>query len=165
MPDVLAHVLIGYTIGTVLSIHYNWVGPESVTLVMIGALSPDFVKIRLLVPSDTVASLLGIPFAWTPLHTLGGSAIVILLGSLVLAREYRRQVIALLTIGALSHHALDLLLLTPTGYSYAVFWPLTEYRIPSGGLYRSSDRWPTVVAGLLATVAWYVRYRGESRSQ
>lgn len=85
MADVLTHVLVGFVIGTVLSIRYEWMGPEHVTLVMIGALSPDFVKISLVVPDYTVATSLGIPFSWSPLHTLGGSVIVVLLGALLLA--------------------------------------------------------------------------------
>ena len=54
--------------------------------------------------------------------------------------------IALFPLGALSHHALDLALLNVSGYSYAVFWPLTEYRPPSGDLYLSSDPCPVLVA-------------------
>lgn len=159
MADVLTHVLVGYIIGTSLAIRYEWMGPRHVTLVMIGALSPDFVKISLVIPSAAVADVLGVPFSWSPLHTVGGSVVVILLGSLLLAPRFRKRAILLLAIGAASHHVLDVALLTSTGYSYAVFWPLTEYRPPSGGLYRSSDRWPALVAGLVATVVWLVRRR------
>lgn len=73
MPDILTHVLVGFSIGTVLSFRYEWLGPEYVTLVMIGALSPDFTKIALVVPDWTVSSLLGIPFSWGAFHVLGGS--------------------------------------------------------------------------------------------
>ena len=79
------------------------------------------------------------------LQTLSGSILVILLGSLLLAPGYRRHAIALFLLGALSHHALDLALLNASGYSYAVFWPITEYYPPSGDLYRSSDPWPALV--------------------
>jgi len=44
--------------------------------------------------------------------------------------------------------------MTSTGYSYAAFWPLTEYRLPAGGLYLSTDRWPALVAGLCAVLVW-----------
>ncbi|WP_049890338.1 metal-dependent hydrolase [Natronorubrum sulfidifaciens] len=159
MADVLTHVLVGYIIGTLLSIRYERVQPTHVTLVMIGALSPDFVKIELLVPDGLVMALLGVPFSWSPLHTLGGTVLVICLGSLLLAPEYRAQALALFAIGALSHHTLDVLLMTPTGDAYAVFWPLTEYRLPAGGLYLSSDRWPALVAGLVAVVVWSVARR------
>ena len=55
------------------------------------------------------------------------------------APEYRRHAIALFLLGVLSHHALDVALLNVSGYSYAVFWPLTEYHPPPGDMYRSSD--------------------------
>lgn len=164
MADVLTHVLVGYVIGTVLAFRYEWMGSQHVTLVMIGALSPDFVKISLVISDELVASTLGMPFSWSPLHTLGGSVLVVLLGALALAPEYRKQAIVLFAIGAASHHVLDVALLTSTGYSYAVFWPLTEYRPPSGGLYRSSDRWPALVAGLAAVIVWAVSRRFDDNS-
>ncbi|WP_076609733.1 metal-dependent hydrolase [Natronorubrum thiooxidans] len=161
MPDVLTHVLVGYVIGMLLSVRHEGVRPAHVTLVMIGALSPDFAKIQLFVPDGLVAAVLSVSFSWSPLHTLTGTVLVVCLGALLAAPGCRRLVIALLVIGALSHHALDLLLMTPTGEAYGVFWPITEYRLPAGGLYLSSDRWPALVSGLAAIGAWALarRYR------
>ena len=89
-------------------------------------------------------------------YTRLGGTVVVLLGSLLIAPEYRRRAIALFVVGALSHHVLDLLLISTTGYSYAVFWPVTEVRFPRGDLYLSSDRGPVVVVGVLAVVVWCV---------
>ncbi|MCU4975426.1 metal-dependent hydrolase [Halobacteria archaeon AArc-m2/3/4] len=162
MPDLLTHVIVGYIVGTLLSMRYVWMKPAHVTLVMIGALSPDFAKIQLVVPDGVAASILGVPFSWSPLHTVGGTVLVLCLGTLFFAPEYRMRALVLLAIGAGSHHVLDVLLLTPTGYAYAVFWPLTEYRPPSGGLYVSTDRWPAVVAGISALFVWAIaHYRDE----
>lgn len=158
MTDVLTHVLVGYVVGVALSMRYAWVRPAHVTLVMVGALSPDFVKIGLFLHEDLVAAALGIPFSWEPLHALGGNLIVLLLGALCIPPGQRRRVFSLLAAGAVTHHVLDVALLTVTGYAYAVFWPLTGYHPPSGGLYLSSDRWPALVAGTLAAVAWILRY-------
>ncbi|WP_265110680.1 metal-dependent hydrolase [Halosolutus halophilus] len=154
MPDLLTHVLVGYVLGTLLAVSDERLGPESVPLVMLGALSPDFVKLKLVLPSETVQAVLGIPFSWTPLHTLGGSVLVVGLGALLVAPDHRRQTIALFALGAASHHALDVLLLTVTGYSYAVLWPLSGYHFPAPNLYLSSDRWPALVAGLAAALVW-----------
>ena len=126
---------------------------------LIRALSPDVIKISLVFPDEVVQTLLAVPFSWSPLHTLGGSVLVILLSSLLLASEYRRHVILLVLLGALSHHALDLALLNVSGYSYAVFWPLTEYRPPSGDLYRSSDPWPALVTAAGAALVRVVDRR------
>ena len=79
---------------------------------------------------------------------------VILLAVLLLAPEYRKPALLLLVVRADSHHVLDLLLQNASGYAYPVLWPLTEYSPPAGMLYRSSDRWPLVVAGLVAAVVW-----------
>lgn len=166
VTDVLTHVLVGYVIGTLLSIRYERVRRAHVTLVMVGALSPDFTKIDLFFPDEFVSYLLGIPFSWAPLHVLGGTIVVVLFGSLLLAPEYRRDAIVLVAIGAASHHVLDLGLMTSTGYSYAAFWPLTEYRPPSGGLYLSTDRWPALVSGLCAVLVWAAERRvGVRRSE
>ena len=68
----------------------------------------------------------------------------------------------LLALGAVSHHALDMLLINPSGYSYAVFWPLTTYHSPTPTLFRSSDRLPALVTGSAAVDVWYFRwYRGD----
>ena len=159
VTDVLTHVLVGYVIGTLLSIRYARLRRAHVTLVMIGALSPDFTKIDLVFPDELVSYLLDIPFSWAPLHLLGGTIVVTLFASLLFAPEYRRDVVVLVAIGAASHHVLDLGLMTSTGYSYAAFWPLTEYRLPAGGLYLSTDRWPALVAGLCAVLVWALERR------
>lgn len=154
MPDVLTHVLIGYVLGMALAVRYKWVRAPHVTLVMLGALSPDFVKVALVVPGVTVESILGLPFSWLPLHTLGGNLVVIAVAALLVSPEYRKRAFLLMALGAASHHALDLLLLNASGYAYPVLWPLTEYHPPAGMLYSSYDRWPVVVAAAIAVVVW-----------
>nr|WP_086009510.1 metal-dependent hydrolase [Natrialba chahannaoensis] len=164
VADVLTHVLAGYVIGTLLSMRYEWMRPAHVTLVMIGALVPDFVKIELLLPDPAVSFLLGIPFSWAPLHTLIGTLIVALLGSLFVSPNLRRRAFALIVVGVVSHHILDIVLVTTTGYSYAVFWPLSEFRFPAADLFLSSDRWPALVAATSAFVVWlFSRHRYGSR--
>jgi len=160
MPDLLTHVLVGYSIGTLLSARYEQVRTAQVTLVMVGALSPDFRKIAPLLPTTPLELVTGGPISWTPLHTFGGSVLVVLLGSLLIAPEYRRRAVVLTAIGAASHHVLDVALLTATGEAYAVFFPISTYRPPSLGLYLSTDRWPAAVAGVLAASSWAVRRYG-----
>ncbi|ELY26013.1 hypothetical protein C500_16467 [Natrialba magadii ATCC 43099] len=159
VADVLTHVLAGYVIGSLLSMRYEWMRPAHVTLVMIGALAPDFVKIELLLPDPAVSFLLGVPFSWAPLHTLVGTLIVALLGSLFVAPKLRRRALALIVVGVVSHHILDIVLVTATGYSYAVFWPISDYRFPAADLFLSSDRWPALVAGASALVVWFLNRR------
>ena len=162
MADVLTHVLVGYILGTLLSFRYEWLRPAHVTLVMVGALTPDLVKIQLVAPDERIAAILGVSFSWSPLHTLVGSVLLIGLGALLLGPTHRKQALALFELGVLSHHVLDILLFTPTGEAYAILWPFLEYRPPAGDLFLSSDRWPALVAGCGALLVWVVNRRRDS---
>jgi hypothetical protein len=157
MADVLTHVLVGYILGTVFSFRSEWVRAPQVTLVMLGALSPDIVKIKLLLSAEMVELALGMPFSWRPLHTPTGSFLVVGLGALLVSAEHRNRVFVLLAVGAGSHHILDVLLINPSGYAYPLCWPLTDYRPPRGMLYLSSDRLPVLVAGTVAAIVWKVQ--------
>lgn len=160
LPDVLTHVLVGYAVGTLLAARVEDLGPEAVTATMAGALSPDFVKIKLLLPDAAVEKALGSPFSWAPLHAVPGAIVVALLTGLLVGRAYRRSTVALVALGAATHLFLDSLLIKPSGYAAALFVPFLDYRFPAGMLYVSSDRWPTAVAATLAACVWtWSRYR------
>jgi len=77
MPDLLTHVLVAYILATLLSARYEWLTPQFVTLVMLGAIVPDLTKIRLLIDSALIESLLTIPFDWNAIHTTGGALVAI----------------------------------------------------------------------------------------
>ena len=159
MAELLTHVLAAYILATALSWHYGWIDPRYVTIAMAGAITPDLSRFDLLIPAEWIEATFGLPFSWGAFHTLGGTTFVVAIGTLLVPRRYRLRVFAMLMLGALSHHALDLLLLNPSGHSYAVFWPATQYHPPSPGLYLSTDRWPALVAGLVAAVVWAVDRR------
>ena len=160
MPDLLAHVLIAYSVCRVLSWRYPWITTQYITLGMVGAFIPDLVKIKLLVPSWQVEQLLGIPFRWGSFATGGGVLLSTLIGIVLLAATERRKGGVLLTLGALTHLATDSLLLTPTGRSTQLFWPLSQYTTPSPGLYLSTQPEATLVTGILAAGVYTIhRYR------
>jgi hypothetical protein len=159
MPDVLTHVFVGYVLGSLLAARVDRLESGHVTLVMAGALSPDFTKIKLLLPDATVEAALGVPFSWFPLHALGGTVVVSLLAGLVVDPRHRRLTVVLVALGAGSHFLLDGLLLTPTGHTAAFLWPLSTYRPPAGMLYLSTDRLPALVAGSGAGIVWVWRRR------
>ena len=154
MPDLLSHAFIAYTAGTLLALRYPWLTPPYVTVGMAGAFIPDIAKVDLVVDHALVGDLLGIPFDWLGIHTLGGAAVAALVGVTLAASEYRRRVAALLALGAASHLAADAFLIKASGHSYPVLWPLTGYHPPTPGLYLSTDVWPSVVTGALALAAW-----------
>lgn len=154
MPDLLTHALVMYVVLTVASWRVEWLAPRYVTVGMMGAMIPDLTKVRLVVPSYRVESVLEIPFDWFALHTLGGSLVSVLIGTVLVPPRYRTRVFSLLALGATSHLLLDALLINPSGYSYALLWPLTGYQPPTPGLYLSTDRWPALVTGTLAALVW-----------
>jgi len=149
MPDLLTHVLVGYILGTLLTLNSE-TGRQLTTVVMLGAILPDLTKIKLVIPDALVEATLGIPFSWYALHTLGGVLITTTVGALFVEESRRRQVFALLFGGALSHLFLDSLLIKPSGYASVVWWPFLTTALPTPGLYLSSDRWPAILTGLLA---------------
>ncbi len=159
MADLLTHVLVGYSLATLLSFRYEWITPRYVTVAMAGALIPDMNRAELLVSEHAVQAALGVPFSWGAFHTMGGSLVAVGIGALLVHPEIRLRVAALLFVGMASHHALDLFLTNPSGHSYAVLWPLSGYNPPTPNWYLSSDRWPAAASGLLAAGVWYVRYR------
>lgn len=163
MPDLLAHALIAYSLATSLSWRYEWLSPSYVTVAMAGAFIPDLTKISLLVSDSAIESMLGVPFDWFALHTLGGSLVSLAIGVVLVASSERRRVAALLGLGAASHLFADALLLNPSGRSYAVFWPLSYYHPPTPGLYLSTDPQPTIVAAAVAAVVFVAARRRRRR--
>lgn len=159
MPDLLTHALVGFVVGTALSWRDDRVTAPFVTLVMVGALSPDLNRIELLVPDPTVETLVGIPWTWTPLHRLGGTVLVVAVAALLVHRRHRRLTVALLAAGATSHYALDFLLYKPSGLTSPLLWPFTVHRFAVEGIYLSSDRWLAVVAGGAALCVWLIDRR------
>lgn len=159
MAELLTHVLVAYVLATGLSIRYEWITPEYVTMAMIGAVVPDLYRFGMIVSSETIGAAFGVPFSWAGIHTLLGSVLVVCVGTLLVTPRERLRAFLLLTLGMLSHHVLDLLLVSVSGYSYSVFWPLSAYHPPTPGIYLSSDRWPLPLTAAVAAGVWYVRYR------
>jgi len=92
---------------------------------MAGAMLPDLNRLKWVVSPETAESVLGLSVSWRPMHSIGGVTIAICIGALLVRPQYRRAVAILLTVGALSHFALDLLLVPPAG-SYRYLWPITS---------------------------------------
>ncbi|MEF8777262.1 MAG: hypothetical protein V5A43_12280 [Haloarculaceae archaeon] len=76
-----------------------------------------------------------------------------------LPHRQRRRVGALLALGATSHLIADALLLTASGHSYPLRWPLTDVAPATPGFYLSTDGWPSVALGTLALAIWPVDRR------
>ena len=154
MPDLLSHAFMAFTICTLLSLRYDWLSGEYVTVGMAGAFIPDMAKIKILVDAAAVEAALGVPFDWLGVHTVGGALVAVFIGVVIVNRADRRRVFGLLSLGAASHLFADALLLKASGRSYEVLWPLTQYHPPTPGLYLSTDIWLTGVTGSVAVAAY-----------
>lgn len=166
MPDLLAHAFLAYAVCRVLSWRWEWLTTAYVTVGMVGALIPDLTKVSLVVPNHAMEALVGVPFSWYSLGSGGGVVVSVLVGVVLAASEVRRPVGIALGLGAGSHLLADSLLLTPTGYSTQLLWPLAQVRTPTPGLYLSTQPEPTVVTGAIAAVIWvfHGRYVGPART-
>lgn len=165
MPDLLAHALLAYGICRLLSWRWTWITAPYVTAGMVGAFIPDMTKVSLLVPNTAIERLFGIPFDWGSLHTGGGVLLSILIGVILLQSTERRRAGSLLAVGAGSHLLADSLLRTPTSHTQQLFWPLSQYKVPSPGLYLSTQPEPTIAAGLFAATVWLLyRYYGPTQA-
>ncbi len=152
MADLLTHVLLAYSLGTVLSWRYDRIEKHHVTLLMIGATLPDLTRIGQIIDPGYIQGL-GLPFSYFPLHTILGSLIVAFIITQFVNDELAFPIIG---AGALSHHLLDSLLLNASGYSYPLFWPVSSYSPPTPGLYLSTDMWPALVAVAVSLIIWMI---------
>jgi len=150
LADLLTHVFVGFTMGIILSWKYERIKSPHITAIMVGAAIPDLIRIRLLLDPIKIEQFLALSFSWGPLHTIGGVLVIIAVGSLLTVPKDSKLIFILLAIGAISHLFLDILLITASGYSYAVFWPFLELHPPTPGFYLSTDVWPAFASGLIA---------------
>lgn len=165
MPDLLGHALIAYVAASLVSWRFEWLSRPYVTAAMAGAFIPDLMKARLLADTGTIETVLGVPFAWEGLRTLGPVVLFVLVGTMAVVpdRDVRWRATLALALGAATHLVADALLRTATGLATPVFWPLSRYRPPTPGLFLSTEPWPTMLAAGAALAAWAVsRYRGSS---
>ena len=138
MPDWLTHALIGWITGKTLQ--------RDVSLVVIGSLIPDLVKIQL-------------AFDWLnidhhqffePLHTPVGALLVA--GVIALFFIDYKKAFFLLIIGLTTHIILDFFLVHVAGGMKLLFplsWEKWHY-----SLIRADDYWVTVIAFFIALVVY-----------
>ena len=158
MVDLLAHVLVGYAVAALLA-NRGVVARRFVPLAMVGAVLPDLSKTGMVLSERWVEGVLGVPFSWLAFHRLGGVLLVAGVVVLSLGRGDRRAAYGALVGSAVGHLALDALITRAGGYAPPYLYPFTWWQPPAGGLYVSSDLWPTALAVGLAAFAWVVTHR------
>lgn len=148
MADLLTHVLVAYSLGTLLSWRYEAIKKHHITLLMIGSALPDLTRIGLIIDPARVE---WVSYSYFPLHTVVGAGLTAVILSTMVKDD---MAFPFMFSGALTHLFLDSLLINVTGHSYAMFWPLSPYAPSTPGLYLSTDMWPAVIAGTVAIILW-----------
>jgi hypothetical protein len=160
MADLLAHVLLAYVLFTVAGWRFDAVTDRWVAVAMGGAALPDLVKVNLVLSRQAVEAVLGVPFTYQPLSTLGGVALTAGVVALLFGGEYRRRAYAFLLAGGVTSLVVDGFRITLDGRAGSLLYPVTWWEPPSPNLYLTSDPRVLVVAVALAFVVYgFDRYR------
>lgn len=166
MAELLTHVLVAFILLRVASWRYDWLTPKWITLGMVGALFPDLNRIDMILDSDVVEAVLGIPWGWSAIHTLGGVLLLSACGALLFTdRSKQLRAFGLMLVGAISHLALDAVKMWADGYNGVYLYPITWWRNPTPGWYVSADRWLLVVAIALTVVVVVIEYARDYRTE
>ena len=147
MPDWLAHIFFAYILCKIAELKLDtFRRGENVALVIVGSLLPDLVKIALIFDLAKI-------YVWDfimPLHTPIGSLLVAALISLAFYNW--RTTFLLLTLGFLSHYALDMTLGHVSGGMLLLFpFSWNKYQL---GLIHSDDFRITLILGVIALVVY-----------
>ena len=161
MAEWLTHVILAYALFTAAGWYIEWLDRKWVAVGMVGSILPDINRLDLLIGADQITALLGIPFDWGGLHTLGGAVVLSAIGAVLFAtRTQQYRAFSLLFAGALSHLIVDL----PQKYADGLMvtnqylFPLPPWRVPTPGWYVSADRWVVIVSLAIALPVFVADY-------
>jgi membrane-bound metal-dependent hydrolase YbcI (DUF457 family) len=159
VADWITHVCVAYAVFTTAGWQLGWLENRWIGIGVVGAILPDLSRIRLLVDSEQVSSLVGIPFEWGGIHSLGGIVLLSGIGALLFhTRENQIRAFVLLFAGALSHLLVDFPQPYADGKSlagqYLFPFPVERFSVPR--LYVSSDRWVAAIAVSVAILIFLV---------
>ena len=159
MADLLTHVLAVYVLLTVVGWGTDRVSGRWIPVAMGGAAIPDLVKVGIVVAPGRVEQLVGTPFRYGPLSTLGGVVLVAGVITLAFERRHWRRAYAFLFVGGVSSLVLDGLRVFADGTANPWLYPFTWWRPPTPSLYVTSDPRILVATLVVAAVVLAVDYR------
>jgi hypothetical protein len=155
MAVLLTHILVPYVILTVAGWQFNWLTKRWIAIGMAGAAIPDLMKIQILLDDNVIESILGIPFSYAPVSSLGG-VLLIAGGITVFFETQRRRIFSFLLFGALSSLVVDGLRVFADGRSGFWLYPFSWWRPPTPSLYVTSDVRVLLTAILVSAVVFVV---------
>ena len=120
---------------------------------MAGVAIPGLIKIEILIDAGVVETLLGVPFKYAPISSLGG--VLLIAGAITIFFErQRRQIFSFLLFGAFSSLVVDGLWVFADGRSGFWLYPFSWWRPPAPSLYITSDVRVLVVSLLISVVVF-----------
>ena len=120
---------------------------------MAGVAIPGLIKIEILIDAGVVETLLGVPFKYAPISSLGG--VLLIAGAITIFFErQRRQIFSFLLFGAFSSLVVDGLWVFADGRSGFWLYPFSWWRPPTPSLYITSDVRVLVVSLLISVVVF-----------
>lgn len=154
MADLLTHVLLAFGLFTALGWAIEWLDRRWVAVGAVGSLFPDLNRLDLVFDDHAIEQILGIPFDWGGLHTLGGVVLLAAIGGVLFSsRDEQLRGFGLLFAGGVSHLLVDAVKQWADGAGNTLLYPLSWWRPPTPGWYVSANRW---VLGIVAAFALLV---------
>ncbi len=146
MPDWTTHVLVAWSLATILGFRFKQFSQKNVAIVMLGALIPDIYKLNLVLDSFgfNVQSFL------TPIHLPIGSLLIAAIISLFFIEK--RLIFLFLAIGIGTHYVLDLLLFSG---GMEIFYPFSTLKFQIG-IISVTDLNITILSIILASIVFLV---------
>lgn len=160
MAELLSHVLLAFGLFTIAGWAVEWLDRKWVAVGAVGSLFPDLNRLDMIVDDYTVSQMLGIPFSWGGLSTLGGVVVLAAAGAVLFAsRKEQLRGFGLLFAGGVSHLLVDGVKQWADGAGGTPLYPLSWWRPPTPGWYVSSDQWVLGVAVVFALAVFLLDQR------
>lgn len=152
MPDWIPHILIPWTLCTVLGFKFKQFSQENIAVVLMGALIPDIFKIYLLFNLNGIY----LENFLTPIHLPVGS--IIIAGLISLLFTNRKSIFFFLILGVSTHFLLDLLLFNGGMHLLYPFSPLSLQI----GIISATDFNITILSIIAALVVYFIYKKQDS---
>lgn len=151
MPDWLTHIVVAWTLCTILSFKWKAFNTQNTVIVMVGALIPDLYKLQ--IPISYFHVYLGNVI--TPFHLPVGALIIA--GIFSLFFKDRKMIFLFLSLGVATHFLLDMLLVN-LGGGMQLLYPFSWNGFALDVI-SPSDYYITIVALLLAFAVYLLKYK------
>jgi len=146
MPDWVVHVAVAWSLCRILRFKYPQFNQPNTVLVMVGSVFPDALKVSILF------ELMGQDW-WDYIYVVHlpiGS--FLLAGIAALLFQKKKEAFLFLSLGIITHYALDLLLIQ-MGYGMYLFYPASWMGFTMN-LVPNDDYYITIVALFIALVVY-----------